>query len=81
MEIYTKFKLGQTVFYMENNNVKQGIIGYIEVILTDERGLKPLGVFGCRVKYGLILGRLVPSSASYPESKLFESKEALIETL
>jgi hypothetical protein len=81
MEIYTKFKLGQTVFYMENNNVKQGIIGYIEVILTAQCGREPHGVCGCRVQYGLILGYLVPSSASYPEFKLFESKEALIETL
>jgi hypothetical protein len=77
-----KFKLGQEVFYMDDNKVKSGIVGCIEnkIAWVDGNPKKRKEVRR-ETHYGLLSGWMVPSVASFNEGRLFGSKEDLLGSL
>jgi len=77
-----KYHLGQEVFYMYENKVKSGIVGFIDMKVALKSGRAfDIPDFTIKISYGLLTGYLVPESASFNESRLFAPKEELLKTL
>ena len=76
MDIKTKYDLGQSVFYMDNNQVKESVINQIFVEVRHRIGYKNKVRIGVSVSY-----YLVDSNLLYKEEKLFLTKEELLKSL
>lgn len=69
MDIKTKYDLGQSVFFMEDNRVKEDIIDSIHIDVK-YLGSKRVGKFYYRI-----------GGNPYLEQKLFPTKEELLKSL
>ena len=76
MEIKTKYDIGQRVFYMNNNQVKESVINQILAEVRYRIGYKRKAYIEMSVSY-----YLVDSNLLYEEGKLFHTKEELLKSL
>ena len=76
MDIKTKYDLGQSVFYMNNNQVKESVINKILAEVIYRIGYKRKGYIEMSVSY-----YLADSNLLYEEGKLFPTKEELLKFL
>lgn len=77
-----KYRPGQTVFYMNDNRIRSGVIGTVEIKVKLVDGFKPeTSDVHVEVKYGLINGALVPNGGSHSQDSLYSSKAALIKKI
>ena len=76
MDIKTKYELGQSVFYMNNNQVNESVINQIFVEVRHRIGYKRNFIIDMSVSY-----YLVDSNLLHEEGKLFPTKEELLKSL
>ena len=76
MDIKTKYDLGQSVFYMNNNQVNESVINQIFADVRYRIGYKRKVNVEVSVSY-----YLVDSNLLYEEGKLFLTKEELLKSL
>ena len=76
MDIKTKYDLGQSVFYVNNNQVKESVINKILAEVRYRIGYKRKGYIEMSVSY-----YLADSNLLYEEGKLFPKKEELLKFL
>ena len=76
MEIKTKYDIGQSVFYMNNNQVNESVINQIFVEVRHRIGYKRNFIIDMSVSY-----YLVNSNRLYKERELFLTKEELLKSL
>ena len=76
MEIKTKYDIGQRVFFMDNNQVKESVINQILAEVRNRIGYKREVYIEMSVSY-----YLVDSNLLYEEGKLFPTKEELLKSL
>ena len=76
MDIKTKYDLGQSVFYMNNNQVNESVINQIFVEVRHRIGYKRNFIIDMSVSY-----YLVNSNRLYKERELFLTKEELLKSL
>ena len=76
MDIKTKYDLGQSVFYMNNNQVNESVINQIFVEVRHRIGYKRNFIIDISVSY-----YLVNSNRLYKERELFLTKEELLKSL
>ena len=76
MDIKTKYDLGQSVFYMNNNQVNESVINQILVEVRRRIGYKSNFIIEMSVSY-----YLVNSNRLYEERELFLTKEELLKSL
>ena len=76
MDIKTKYDLGQSVFYMNNNQVNESVINQIFVEVRHRIGYKRIFIIDMSVSY-----YLVNSNRLYKERELFLTKEELLKSL
>ena len=76
MDIKTKYDLGQSVFYMNNNQVNESVINQIFVEVRHRIGYKRNFIIDMSVSY-----YLVNSNRLYEERELFLTKEELLKSL
>jgi hypothetical protein len=78
-----KYKLGQTVYYMDNNRIISGIIGCIDIHIQLRDGFHPEESEHNKetVNYGLLVGAAVPNSAGFREDMLYGTKKDLVDNL
>ena len=76
MDIKTKYDLGQSVFYLNNNQVKESVINQILVEVRHRIGYKRKFIIEMSASY-----YLVDSNLLYEEGKLFSTKEELLKSL
>ena len=75
MEIKTKYDIGQSVFYMNNNQVNESVINQIFVEVRHRIGYKRNFIIDMSVSY-----YLVNSNRLYKERELFLTKEELLKS-
>ena len=76
MDIKTKYDIGQSVFYMNNNQVNESVINQILVEVRRRIGYKSNFIIEESVFY-----YLVNSNRLYKERELFLTKEELLKSL
>ena len=76
MDIKTKYELRQSVFYMNNNQVKESVINQILAEVRYRIGYKRKVYIDMSVSYYLLDSNLL-----YEEGKLFPTKEELLKSL
>ena len=76
MDIKTKYEPGQSVFYMDNNQVKESVINQIHAEVRHRIGYKRISIIEVSVSY-----YLVDSNRLYEERYLFPTKEELLKSL
>ena len=76
MDIKTKYDIGQSVFYMDNNQVKESVINNIFAEVRYRIGYKRNFIIDMSVSY-----YLVNSNRLYKERELFLTKEELLKSL
>ena len=76
MDIKTKYDLRQSVFYMDNNQVKESVINQIFVEVRHRIGYKRNFIIDMSVSY-----YIVNSNRLYEERELFLTKEELLKSL
>ena len=76
MDIKTKYDIGQSVFYMDNNQVKESIINQILAEVRYRIGYKRKSIIEVSVSY-----YLVDSNRLYEERYIFPTKEELLKSL
>ena len=76
MDIKTKYDIGQSVFYMDSNQVKKSVINQILAEVRYRIGYKRKAYIEMSVSY-----YLVDSNLLYEEGKLFHTKEELLKSL
>ena len=76
MDIKTKYDLGQSVFFMNNNHVNESVINQISAEVRYRIGYKRKVNIDVSVSY-----YLVDSNLLYEERKLFLTKEELLKSL
>ena len=76
MDIKTKYDLRQSVFYLNNNQVKESVINQILVEVRHRIGYKRKFIIEVSVSY-----YLVDSNRLYEERELFLTKEELLKSL
>ena len=76
MDIKTKYDLRQSVFYMDNNQVKESVINQIFVEVRHRIGYKRTFIIDVSVSY-----YIVNSNRLYEERELFLTKEELLKSL
>ena len=76
MDIKTKYDLRQSVFYMDNNQVKESVINQIFVEVRHRIGYKRNFIIDVSVSY-----YIVNSNRLYEERELFLTKEELLKSL
>ena len=76
MDIKTKYDLGQSVFYMNNNQVNESVINQIFVEVRHRIGYKRNFIIDMSVSYFLVNSNLL-----YKERELFLTKEELLKSL
>lgn len=85
MNIKAKYKPGDTIFYMESNSVRTGVISTISTVTKIASTEEVKNGTSCKtkteVKYGLLQGLHITDSTDKWESQLFPSKSALLKSL
>ena len=76
MDIKTKYDIGQSVFYMDNNQVKESIINQILAEVRYRIGYKRKSIIEVSVSY-----YLVDSNRLNEERYIFPTKEELLKSL
>ena len=76
MDIKTKYDLRQSVFYIDNNQVKESVIDQIFVEVRHRIGYKRNFIIDVSVSY-----YIVDSNRLYEERELFLTKEELLKSL
>lgn len=76
MDIKTKYDLGQSVFYMDNNQVNESLINQILVEVRHRITYKGKVIIEVSISY-----YLVNSNRLYKERDLFLMKEELLKSL
>ncbi len=71
MEIKTKYDIGQRVFYMDNNKVKEGTIDRIYIDAQ----------YNAKDNKVKIYYRLFTTAKFYKDNELFPTKEELLKSL
>lgn len=80
MTIETRFSIGDTVFYMQDNRVQKGIISTVSVRASGN--YRRDGEIAEKiVSYGLYDGNNASDIANYGGHRLFSSKEELLASL
>ena len=71
MDIKTKYEIGQRVFYMDNNKVKEGTIDRIYIDAQYNANYNKV-----KISY-----RLFTTAKFYEDNELFPTKEELLKSL
>ena len=71
MDIKTKYEIGQRVFYMDNNKVKEGTIDRIHIDAQYNANYNKV-----KISY-----RLFTTAKFYEDNELFPTKEELLKSL
>lgn len=83
MNIKTKFKVNDVVFFMKDNRIETGVISTIEIQLLcgSKKNNEDTPEYDVKESYGLFTGFAATKSCDKTPGSLFASREELIENL